>query len=56
MERNIQPFPSWVWNEEAKAWYPPFQKVIEEWEDPNQCWIWDEDKLDYVKFPQTGSL
>jgi hypothetical protein len=55
MDRNTQPYPSWIWNEESKAWYPPFQREIVEGEDPNQCWIWNEDLLKFEKFPVTGS-
>jgi hypothetical protein len=56
MERNQQPYPSWIWNEESKAWYPPFQREIVEGEDPNQSWAWNEDKLNYEHFPLTGSI
>ena len=45
----------WVFNEEENLWYPPHLREVKEGDDPNQSWVWNEEKLDWEHFPITGS-
>lgn len=43
------PFPSWIWNEEVKAWMPPSPMP-----DDGNMWEWNEETVSWVPGPEIG--